>query len=70
MPFFLTAADNMLVQKAQNSRFSESVPFSKILNLVNTEKEVIEIPYKISTVTLKLLHIKPMQIYSYQLINN
>ena len=60
----------MLVQKTQNSRFSESFPFSKILLVVKAEEEVIEIPYKIATVTLNLLHIKPMQSYSYQLIDN
>ena len=61
--FFLTAVDNMLVQKTHNSEFSESVPFSKILLVVETEEEVTEIPYKITTVTFyisnlcKVLHI-------------
>ena len=40
-----------------------------MLLVVKTEEEVIEIPYKITTVTLNLLLIKPMQSYSYQLIN-
>ena len=62
--------DNMLVQKIQNSRFSESFPLNKILLLMKAEEEVIKIPYKISTITLNLLHIEPMQSYSFQLINN
>ena len=37
---------------------------------MNAEEEIIEIPYKITTITLNLLHIKPMQSYSYQLLNN
>ena len=70
MAFFLTAANNMLVQKTQNSRFSESFPFSKILLMVKAEEEKIEIHYKITDVSLNLLHIKPMQSYSYQLMND
>ena len=61
----MTAADIMLVQKSQNSRFWESVRFSKILLVVKAEEEVTEISYKIATVTLNLLHIKAMQSYSY-----
>ena len=52
--FFLTAEDNMLIQKTQNSRFLESLPFSKILLVVKAEEEVIEIPYKIITITLNI----------------
>ena len=70
MAFSLIVADNMLVQKPCNSRFSESVPFSKTLLVVKAEEEVIEILCKITTVNLNLLHIKPMQNYLYQLINN
>ena len=66
----MTTANNRLVQKTQNCRFLESLPFSKILLVVKVEEEVIEIFYKITTVTLNLLHIKPMQSYSYELINN
>ena len=62
--------DNILVQKTHNIRFSESLPFSKILLVVKAEEEVTEISYKIATVTLNLLHIKPIQSFSYQLINN
>ena len=43
--FFLTAADNMLVQKTQITRFLESLPF-RILLVVKAEEEVIEISYK------------------------
>ena len=60
----------MLVQKTQMGRFLESLPFRKILLVVKDEKEVIEIPYKITTVTLNLLHVKPVQSYSFQLMNN
>ena len=55
----------MLVQKTQIGRFLESLPFSKILLVVKTEEEVIEIPNKITTVTLNLLRIKPMRNCSY-----
>ena len=70
MAFFLTAAGNMLVPETQTGRFLESIPFSKILLVAKTEEEAIEIPYKITNVTLNLLHIKPMESCSYQLINN
>ena len=60
----------MLVQKTQMGRFLESLPFRKILLVVKDEKEVIEIPYKITTVTLNLLNVKPVQSYSFQLMNN
>ena len=60
----------MLVEKTQNNRFSEPVPFRKLLLVVKAGEEVIEIPYKITTITLNLLHMKPMQGYSYQLLNN
>ena len=52
--FFLTALDNILVQKTQTSRFSESIPYSKILLLVKAEKKIIEIPYEIIMVTLNI----------------
>ena len=55
----------MLVQKTQIGRFLESLPFSKILLVVKAEEEVIEISYKITTVTLNFLRIKPMQSCSY-----
>ena len=70
LAFFLTAADNILVQKTQNSRFLESLPFSKILLMMKAEQEVTEIPHKITTLTPNLLHNKPMQSYSYQLISD
>ena len=68
--FFSDSVDNMSVQKTQNRRFSELLPFSKILLVMKAEEELIEIPYKIATVILNLLHIKLMPSFSYQLINN
>ena len=59
----------MSVQKTKK-RFLESVSFTKIFRVVRIEEEVIEISYKITTVTLNTLHIKPLQSYSYQLIND
>ena len=38
--------------------------------VVKAEEEVTGIPYKTTTVTLNLLHIKPIQYYSYQFMNN
>ena len=59
----------MSVQKTKK-RFLESVSFTKIFRVVRIEEEVIEISYKITTVTLNTLHIKPLQSNSYQLIND
>ena len=60
----------MLAQKSKLVGFRNQFYFSKILLVGKAEEEVIEIPYKITTVTSNLLHIKPMQNYSRQLINN
>ena len=68
--FFSNSNGQHVVPEAQTGRFLELIPFGKILLVVKTEEEAIEILYKITNVTLNLLHIKPMKSYSYQLINN
>ena len=68
--FFSNSNGQHVVPETQTGRFLELIPFGKILLVVKTEEEAIEIPYKITNVTLNLLHIKPMKSYSYQLINN